>query len=333
MTTGIDVALHSYSMRMHYLRREAYDVFSFIDDAVEHGFSGVNISLSGPEYRHLSGSSREHIRKVRDRIEAERLSLEVDTDSVQPRHLASILDVAGRLGAGKIRTFTHHPFSKDMRSDTMSDLKGSIPRAEQLGIAICLENHEEFTSLELAEIASTLDSPQLQLLFDFGNSLPVLERPEAAFELMSPWLGAVHVKDEKLVGATVSPTGVPTMLGVPLGEGRIDVSGLLVRTVEAGLKRVCLQNVWGYSVPLGKQRPVEFKALPSDGPFELLTFDGNDALQCFDGEELEGEKAVATELRALEVSISHLDRTIRDLGWATRRPLRSASGSGTPRSI
>lgn len=330
MNRSVDVALHTYSLRMHYLRRDNYDVFAFIDDAVSQGFSGVNISLSGPDYRHLSGSSPKHIRAVRRRIDAEGLTLEVDTDSVEPGRLADILGVAERLGARKIRTFTHHPFGTRMQADTISDIKRSIALAESLGIAICLENHEEFTSAELAEIAATIDSPRFQLLFDFGNSLPVLEHPETAFANMSPWLGAVHVKDEKLVGKEASPAKVPTMLGVPLGAGRIDVTGLLAKTLETGLARICLQNVWGYSVPLGKLRPVDLDALPEGRSFELSAHDNGDAMQCFDAEVIDGESALTAERRALQISVADLADRLQSLGWTCQRPLRTELGRGGP---
>lgn len=49
------------------------------------------------------------------------------------------------------------------------------------------------------------------------------------------------------------------MAGVPLGQGTLDLVGLTRAVLATGLRRLCVQNVWGYHVPVGKLRPVDLR--------------------------------------------------------------------------
>ena len=251
--------------RLRFLHDSGYDVFSFLDDAAERGYSGVNLSLAGPDshrlppYRHLGGSRPGHLQAVARRLAHHRLSVELDTDTVEPPRLAEALEIAERLGARVLRTFTHHPYGPELAAATERDLRAALPAAERTGVTIALENHEELTGPELADLARRVEHPRLRLLFDFGNGLPVLERPEDALRAMGPWLAATHVKDVVLVAAEHVPEGVPAVAGVPLGQGTLDLVGLTGAMLATGLRRLCVQNVWGYHVPLGKLRPVDLR--------------------------------------------------------------------------
>jgi sugar phosphate isomerase/epimerase len=310
MTVTIDLALHSFSCRLRYLHDPGYDVFSFIDDAAARGFTGVNISLSGPDNdrlppnRHLSGDSPEHLQHVAEHLQRRGLSVELDTDTVEFDRLPQAIDTAKRLHARVLRTFTHHPYGPRIVDATVRDLRAIAPAAEQADVIIAVENHEEFTSTELAHIAATTDHPWIRLLFDYGNSIPVLEPPEDALRLMRPWVVAAHMKDTVMIAADHTPDGVTATMGVPLGQGSIDVLGLTRTLVGAGLRRICLQNVWGYHVPLGKLRPVPSRhPLLGTGPFAFAPPPFAPSHIIFDPEaDLEPTQVVAAEKAALDIA-------------------------------
>lgn len=265
MNHSIDLALHSYGLRLHYLYEPGYDIFRFLDDAQALGFTGVNISLSGPDNdrlppnRHLSGSSQHHIDAVAAELRARDLSVEIDTDRTDPATLHHALSIANTLGARVVRTFTHHTPGPELVGNTQADLVKIAPEAESAGIVVAVENHEEFASEELASLVESVNSPAVRLLFDYGNSLPVLEEPHDALGVMQPWVVACHMKDGVMIEAVHTPEGLPSMIGVPLGQGSIDVVGLTRRLMSGGLNRICLQNVWGYHVPLSRLRPVDLE--------------------------------------------------------------------------
>lgn len=261
------LALHSYSCRLAFVHDPTYDVFAFLKDAATRGFDGVNLSLSGPDndrlppYRHLGADTDAHLAAVARALDRHGLSIELDTDTVEPARLGQALTIARRLGARVLRTFTHHPWSADLVRRTIRDLRAALPAAHHAGVTVALENHEEFTATELVEIVAAIDDPRLRLLFDYGNGIPVLEDPRRTLELMAPWIAACHVKDVVMVPATETPERVSAAAGVALGDGAIDLDRLTRGVRDAGLHRLCLQNVWGYHVPIGKLRPV-----PADDP-------------------------------------------------------------------
>lgn len=321
MNHSIDLALHSYSLRLHYLYEADYDVFRFLDDAQSLGFTGVNISLSGPDNdrlppnRHLSGSGQHHIEAVAEELRARDLSVEIDTDRTDVVTLRHALSVANTLDARVVRTFTHHSPGPGLVADTQADLVEIAPEAESADVVVALENHEEFTSEELAGLVENVDSPAVRLLFDYGNSLPVLEEPHDALGVMQPWVVACHMKDGVMIDPVHTPEGLPSMIGVPLGQGSIDTAGLTRRLVSGGLYRICLQNVWGYHVPLSRLRPVDLED-PRLGKgtftYETLPFPGSRIL--FQPERnLDAPELVAAERNALVHSTTTAHRISTEL--------------------
>lgn len=317
MTDVIDLALHSYSCRLRYLHDPDYDVFAFIAEAAARGFSGVNISLSGPDNdrlppnRHLSGDSDEHLREVAEQLRVRGLSVELDTDTVEPDRLGRAIDIARRLDARVLRTFTQHPYGPNIVRDTLRDLRVVVPVAARAGVVVAVENHEEFTSAELAHLAATIDHPSIRLLFDYGNSIAVLESPEEALRVMHPWVVAAHLKDTVMIAAEHAPDGEATM-GVPLGRGSIDLLGLTRSLVHGGLRRICLQNVWGYHVPLGKLRPVPPRhPLLGTGSFAFTSPPFDPGHVTFDPERhLEAVQLVSAEQAALDTATRNARRIV-----------------------
>ena len=104
----IDLFLQSYCYRHHYLHRPDYDVFTFLDRAAADGFTGVSINMNGPNYRQLSGTSPEHIRRVRDRLEANKLRCDIETSGTDDAHLTTILKVCETMGVEQARTYMRH---------------------------------------------------------------------------------------------------------------------------------------------------------------------------------------------------------------------------------
>src|SRR5271154_518343 len=127
---GLDLFLHSYSLRFHFLDKPGFDVFAFIRRAVADGFVGVNINLNAARYRHLSGDSPEHIAAVRRALDKARLKRDIETSGTDPQHLGTLLAVARELGAEHLRTYTRHRGSTEQQiALTVRDLKAAAPLA------------------------------------------------------------------------------------------------------------------------------------------------------------------------------------------------------------
>ncbi|MFQ5774875.1 MAG: sugar phosphate isomerase/epimerase family protein, partial [Kiloniellaceae bacterium] len=214
-----------------------------------------HISLNDANYRWLGGISPDRLRAVGDAIRANDLFVEIDTSGTDPDHLIKLLDAARALGADRLRTYvTVRGSPEEKASTTVSGLRAAAPAAADLGIAILLENHEDFTGREVRRILEQVDHPSVGAVYDFGNSMMVLEDPMAAAQAMAPFVRSVHVKDQIVAVGRDRAEGADAtdafVCGVPIGRGNIEIEPILGYLLETtNLERVCVQSVYGYRAP------------------------------------------------------------------------------------
>ncbi len=290
MVKQIDLHVHSFSMRFHLRHREVtgYDVFAYIREMAERGFTGVNVSANGAGYRDLCGTTVDHFAAVREAVGEAGMRLELDTSDTRVENMTRMIGVAAACGADTLRTYTKYdaPLAEVIQW-TIRDLRAVAPLAQDAGVLVVLENHEDFTGPVLAHILGEVDHPSVRALYDYGNSQMVGEDPFDALDAMAPFIARVHAKDHVLLRG---PDG-PVVQGVPFGSGRLDVLGTTDRLYAVGVRRFCFENVWSYRAPL-KCSP---DALP-DTP----CFGWDDPARYLHGDALPVDEAVRGERQAFD---------------------------------
>ena len=257
-THTVRLGLHSYSFENHFRYKTGFDAFAFVREAERLGLSGVHISMNDERYRWVGGTSPERLRAVGAAARERGMYLETDTSGTDPAHLAKMMRACRQLGADRLRTYTtHNGRPKEQVEAATQDLRKAAPVAADLGVSILLENHEDFTGHEIRQILEAVDHPSVGALFDFGNSMMVLEDPLEAAKEMAPFVRSVHLKDHVVVvpphGRSSNPPAAPLICGVPIGRGRIDIDGVLAYLLEnTTLERVCIQSVYGFSAPVAR---------------------------------------------------------------------------------
>jgi len=310
----IDLFLQSYCYRHHYLHQPGYDVFAFLDRAAADGYTGVSININGPNYRQLSGTSRDHQRQVRDRLAANRLRCDLETSDTSERHLAAILEVCRTLGAEQLRTYMRHAGTPaETVAETIADLRRAAPMFEQAGVRLLLENHEDFTGAEMAAILGAVDHPSIAMLYDYGNSMMVGEQPDVALAAMLPHIRSAHLKDH---ACRLGMNGGVEILGVPIGSGVLPIAGHTRRLVAQGLDRIILSSVWAYAAPVrdwrGGARWGEGVFHADDRPLDPM-FRPWDAPQW---ETTDPARLVALEEEAVRWGQSWLRAMLKEIGVA-----------------
>jgi sugar phosphate isomerase/epimerase len=310
----VDLFLQSYCYRHHYLHQPGYDVFAFLDRAAADGYTGVSINMNGPNYRQLSGTSPEHIRRVRDRLEANRLRCDIETSGTDAAHLTTILRVCAVMGVEQARTYMRHDGSPDETvARTIGDLRNAAPMYRKAGIALLLENHEDFTGAELATIMRGVDAEPVGALFDYGNSMMVAEQPETALEAMLPFIRSVHLKDH---ACRKHADGTVEILGVPIGSGVLPIAELTRRLVANGLDRILLSNVWAYRCPVRDWRG---GAQWGEGVFRADTSEQTPMLRPWDApawEKTDKPRLLALEEAAIVWAQTWLRNMLKEIGIA-----------------
>lgn len=254
----VNLYLHTYSLRFHLAHKEGFDIHAFIDRAANEDFDGVSISANDSNYRHLKGIEDWRLAAIRERLQGHELLCDLDTSHTEVEHMTKMLKVAKAIGATKLRTYTKYSGkTQEMIKQTITDLKAVAPVAEDLEITVMLENHESFTGQDIVEILSAVDSPRIKALYDYGNSQMVLEDPLDCLELMGPYSHSAHLKDHVTLNAENAPLNKLSILGVPIGEGYLDINETTKRLLEVGCNNIVFENSWGYCAPVHENRKSE----------------------------------------------------------------------------
>jgi hypothetical protein len=107
-------------------------------------------------------------------------------------------------------------------AQTAKSLKAIAPQAEDLGISVGVENHQDATSADLIWLCEEVGSPNIGVTLDAGNPLAVAEDPVIFAERILPYLVHVHLKDYRMV-ATESGY---RLFHCPIGAGVVDFVAL-----------------------------------------------------------------------------------------------------------
>jgi 3-oxoisoapionate decarboxylase len=209
---------------------------------------GAQIDLS-----QLVSHDADYLTRVRARAEKAGLWLEL---SVPSRHLesaeayAEMAGVATALGVDRIRvallygrryeSFATREAWVAFDTKWRRQLAAIKPVVERYPIKIGIENHKDFTAVELAGLLKSLDSDRFGACVDFGNNISLLEDPMATIRTLAPWTITTHVKD---MAVRRSADGFE-LSEVPLGQGLVPLAEALATVKNARPDaRFCLEMI------------------------------------------------------------------------------------------
>ena len=207
---------------------DPYDAYRLMDLAVSHGLGGVEFPLDWG----LPGLTRTDLEQARAYADARDLFIVVDGGVVDVDELRTLLPTAAVLGAGVVRVVASGILCGDRRAvretwpaylaEIADRLRAMRGLAEETGVAIALENHQDVTSAELLELCTSLDSPCIGVTLDAINPLAVVEDPLAFARRVAPFIKNVHLKDYRVYN---TPEGY-RLARCAVGAGVLDVVGL-----------------------------------------------------------------------------------------------------------
>lgn len=136
------------------------------------------------------------------------------------------LELADILGARHIRLFSFYiPQGEEekYRDEVMSRLEKFVSAAKGSGITLCHENEKGIYGAKAPECAEIhREFPELKAVFDPANFIQCGQDTKEAWELLSPYVEYMHIKDARQDG-TVVPAGkgignIPFLLSQYRGE-------------------------------------------------------------------------------------------------------------------
>lgn len=205
--------------------RPAFTADDLIDQAMTLGLTGVELpaALLKEQPEEIGAHARE-----------QSLFVTVDTGGVDPEALSAVFELAHRAGSPTVRTVVGGAkIGGDRRgmagrwapfmANTLASLTTATKAAEQVGVTLAVENHQDLASEELLMLCETIDSPRFGITLDTGNPLGTGEEPMDYFRRVAPYVKNVHLKDYRIWSSAEGYR----LARCALGQGVIDFPALL----------------------------------------------------------------------------------------------------------
>jgi sugar phosphate isomerase/epimerase len=156
---------------------------------------------------------------------------EVSAGSIQnEKGVLQAIDYNLALGSTVIRSFME-VFSIQLKdislddyvSDAIRHIENVLPKFEQHGLHLCLENHGGLRTKYMRRVLKTFPSEHLGVNLDTGNAILTLEDPVEVARELAPRAYTCHLKDWNLLR---SDDGI-VVRGCALGDGVVDLKAIL----------------------------------------------------------------------------------------------------------
>jgi sugar phosphate isomerase/epimerase len=196
-----------------------------MERALAVGLSGVEMPASlmqGQDVAAVAHYAQEH-----------GLFITLATSGYQPEALAQAIDLGVQLGALTVRTVVggakiggdRRPLAgrwQTFLQEVLASLRQATTTAEQRGINLSVENHQDMASEELLWLCESIGSPHFGITLDTGNPLATAEEPLDFARRVAPYVKDVHLKDYMIF---LSEEGY-RLVRCPLGQGVINFPAL-----------------------------------------------------------------------------------------------------------
>jgi sugar phosphate isomerase/epimerase len=165
-------------------------------------------------------------RRVVECAAARGVEVQLGCKTTRPEVFRQYLDRAAALPSRFLRVVLEEEQGRaPVRADVDRFLALVWPWVESAGVRLAIENHFEVPSGVLAEAVAPYPAAQVGFCVDTANSLRNFESPEGVLHLLGSRAFCYHVKDFLVEGDKLGFR----VTGAPLGEGRLDLDGVLDR--------------------------------------------------------------------------------------------------------
>ncbi|MEM0488160.1 MAG: sugar phosphate isomerase/epimerase family protein [Candidatus Bathyarchaeia archaeon] len=209
-------------------------LFDLLDKAKELNVSIVQMGENIP----LERLDENTLNEVANKARKMDIEIEVLTFGTSPQIIQRFLEIAKVMNSKIVRTYTLNEEVAAGLQTIINNIKSVIKDYEREGVTLLLENHEEIPAKDLRFIVERIESENIGILLDTGNSYGIGEPLNYVTEVFLPYIGGVHVK-EFTIKRMEHKLGFE-MFGVPIGEGMINIDWLLKTLIAAEKKHIHL---------------------------------------------------------------------------------------------
>jgi sugar phosphate isomerase/epimerase len=231
----LKIGIGSYAYRWA-IRMGKMDAFSLLDRSSEAGAQVVQVCDNLPLDRLPDARLDALARHAADLG----LALEVGIKGSRPEHLRRNLEVTRQLDAHLLRVVLTTAGWEPPFDEFVAIFKALLPDLRDAGVTVAVENHFYLPPVELARLIEAIDDPLVGVCLDPLNSITRLVGVAETVATLAPYTVSVHVKD-----AVITRPGAGFYIaGCPLGEGLVDLAGMLDAVWVTGRSPNVLVECW-----------------------------------------------------------------------------------------
>ena len=224
--TKIGISSYSYSYAVGFQGFEPpspLDAFGLVDKAAELEVPVLQIGDNCP----LDRLDREKLAALRDYAKQRHVLIEAGMRGIQTDNLLRYIQIADILEAPLLRVVVD---AKDFQPDfeeIIHLLRPVLPELEKKQLVLGIENHDRFPAGVFAQIAETLDHPNVGIVLDTVNSFACEETTWQVVDALAKYTVNFHVKDFKIQRVENSMGLLVT--GTPAGQGFLNIPAIKER--------------------------------------------------------------------------------------------------------
>ncbi len=182
------------------------------------------------------------LNELKERAVKAGISLEVGTRGIETENIIKYINIAQQLDANLIRTVITGTDYHSNLGKAVKLIKKIIPKLEETGVNLAIENHEKHTAEELAYIIREVDSDYVGICLDTVNSFGAMETPGQIIAELSPYVINLHFKD--FVIERVDHQMGLLIRGCQPGKGQLDINWLLGSIIKKNKNLSIILEQW-----------------------------------------------------------------------------------------
>jgi 3-oxoisoapionate decarboxylase len=179
---------------------------------------------------------------LHNQARAANIALEVGTRGLTTANLVTYTEIAASFGSPFLRIVIDAAGYEPDPDAVIAFLREHVPLLERRGVVLAIENHDRFTSAELACIIAAVDSPWVAICLDTANSLGAAEDIYTVVGTLGPYTVNVHLKDIRI--RRVPHLQGFTVEGTALGDGQIPLDWVVAQLTRYGRCRTATLEHW-----------------------------------------------------------------------------------------
>jgi len=231
----VSIGVSSYAYRWA-IRTGHVDAFALLDRVREAGGTVAQICDNLP----LDDLPDETLAQLAGHAAELGVDLEVGIKGSRPEHMRRNLEVAERLGARLLRVVLTDAGWTPAFDELVAVFQALLPALRTAGVSVAIENHFHLAPAELARLVEAVGDPLVGVCLDLLNSITKFVGVAETVRVLAPLALSVHAKDAVI---TRLRTGF-YISGCPLGEGLVDLPGMLSAVRAAGRATNVLVECW-----------------------------------------------------------------------------------------